>query len=98
MKNVNLALSILGERHHDDIQMSKSKKIYEEKFDEDLTQKIKSKYRFCDRDLKKFCLILQKAAYQYEYIDNQQKLHGTSLPTNNEFYSNTQMQDIKDAD
>lgn len=69
-ENVNPALSILGERHHDDMQMSKSKKNYEEKFDEDLTQKIKSKYRFCDRDLNKFCLILQKAAYQYEYIDN----------------------------
>ena len=38
-------------------------------FDEGLSKKFKNTYKFCNRKNDKFCLILWKAPYPYEYID-----------------------------
>ena len=49
---------------------SDGKKKYEKEFNEDLVKKFESTYRFCDKKINKFCLILRKGIYQYEYIDS----------------------------
>ena len=42
--------------------------------------------------------MLQKGVSPYEYLDNWEKFNETSLPDNEEFYSNLNMEDITDAD
>ena len=42
--------------------------------------------------------MLQKGVSPYEYLNNWEKFNETSLPDNEEFYSNLNMEDITDAD
>ena len=42
--------------------------------------------------------MLQKGVSPYEYLDNWEKFNETSLPDEEEFYSNLNMEDITDAD
>ena len=56
-------------------------KTSEENFDEDLSKRFEKAFQFCDADINKFCLMLQKVAYPYEYMDGLERLSETSLPT-----------------
>ena len=46
-------------------------KTYEIGFDEDLTKRLENTYKLCDRDIKKFCLLLQKGVYPCESMGNE---------------------------
>ena len=35
---------------------------------------------FCDKDIKKFILLLRKGVYPYEYMDSWERFDETSLP------------------
>ena len=36
-------------------------------------------YEFCDEDINKFCLMLTKGVYLYEYMDSWKRVDETSL-------------------
>ena len=42
---------------------------YEKEFSEDLAKRFENTYKFCDEGINKFCLVLQKVVYPYQYID-----------------------------
>ena len=45
-----------------------------------LIEKFPNKYQLCNKDLKKFTLLLRKGVYLYEYMDDWNKFNETSLP------------------
>ena len=53
-------------------------------------------FNFFNNDIKKFILLLRKAIYPYEYMDEREKNNETSLPKK-DFYSNLNMEDITDS-
>ena len=71
---------------------------YQKKFNKDLIKKFKNTYSFCNSDLNKLILLLRKGVYPYEYMDNWDKFNETSLPSNESFYSNLNMENIDDID
>ena len=73
-------------------------KNYQKTFDENLKKQFVSTYKFSNRDINKFILLLRKGVYPYEYMDDWKKLNETSLPEKVGFYSHLTMKDITDAD
>ena len=73
-------------------------KNYKKEFDEDLVKRLQNTYKFCDRNINKFFLLLQKGIDPYEHMDSWQRFSGTSLPNKEEFYDNLAMENIIDAD
>ena len=71
---------------------------YKKKFNKELIKKSKNTYSFCNNDLNKFMLLLRKSVYPYECMDSWEKFNETSLPSKEHFYSNLNMEDIKDID
>ena len=53
-------------------------------------------YQFCNGDHNKFLLLLRKGVYPYEHIDNWKRFNETSLPPKEAFYSELNLEDIKD--
>ena len=51
-------------------------------------------YKFCDRDLNKFALLLRKGVYPYEYMDSSERFDETLLPDQEVFYSESNLEDI----
>ena len=64
----------------------------------ELIEKFPSAYKFCNRDLNKFVLLLRKSVYPDEYMDSWEKLIETSLPNKESFYSELNKEDITDKD
>ena len=50
------------------------------------------------KDTNKFILLLQKAVYLYEYMDDWEKFNEISLPEKEKFYSHLNMENITDLD
>ena len=73
-------------------------KDYSNKIDEELKKRFKNTFKFSDNDINKFILLLRKGAYPYEYMDDWEKFHETTLTEKEEFYSNLNMEDITGAD
>ena len=71
-------------------------KNYQKKFDENLKEHIFNTYKFSNNDINKFILLLQKGVYPYEHMDDWEKFNETSLPDEEDFYSDLKMQDITD--
>ena len=46
----------------------------------ELSEKFPNTYRFCNRDLNKFSLLLRKGVYPYDYMDSWEKFNETELP------------------
>ena len=65
---------------------------------EGLIKKFSSVYQFCNNDLNKFILLLRKDVYPYEYMDSSKKFDETTLPSKEAFYSNLNLEDIRDED
>ena len=65
---------------------------------EGLVKKFPSIYQFCNGDLNKFILLLQKGACHYEYMDSCEKFDEIILPPKEVFYSNLNLEDISDED
>ena len=72
------------------------KQNYEKDFNKELIKKFASTYEFCNKNLNKFVLLLRKGVYPYEYMDNWVRFNETSLPNKESFYSNLNMENIKD--
>ena len=64
----------------------------------ELSEKFPNKYRFCNRDLNKFSLLLKKGVYPYEYMDSWEKFNETELPDKESFYSELNNEGITDKD
>ena len=80
---------------------------YKKKFSNDLIKKFKNTYSFCNNDttepsssgrINKFVLLLRKGVYPYEYMDSWERFSVISLPSEKDFYSNLNMEDINDID
>ena len=56
------------------------KKNYKNDFNKDLIKRFENTYKFWDRDINKFILLLRKGVYPYEYMDSWEKLDETSFP------------------
>ena len=54
--------------------------------------------QICNRNIKKFCLMLRKAVYSYKQMVCWKKLNKTSLPGIRKFYSSLNMEKITNAD
>ena len=46
----------------------------------ELSEKFPNIYRFCNRDLNKFSVLLRKGVYPYDYMDSWEKFNETELP------------------
>ena len=75
-----------------------SKKNYEKDFNKELIERFVSIYEFCNGDLNKLILLLRKGVYPYEYMDDWERFHETSLPDKESFYSSLNMENIDDID
>ena len=51
------------------------KKYYEKKFNKELIKRFANTYRFCNKDLNKFILLLRKSVYPYENMDNWERFN-----------------------
>ena len=65
---------------------------------EGLIKNFPSVYQFCKGDLNKFILLLRKGFYPYEDIENWRKFDETALPPKEAFYSNLDLENIRDED
>ena len=72
--------------------------IYKKDFDTDLIKRFENTYKFCDRGINKFILLLRKGVYPNEYMDDWEKFNETSLPKKEYFYSSLNMKYITDFD
>ena len=74
------------------------KKNNKKDFNKELIKRFANTYRFCNKDLNKFILLLRKGVYPYEYMDNWERFNETLLPNKEAYYSNLNMEDITDTD
>ena len=77
---------------------SSCKEIIKKDFNKELIKRFANTYRFCNKDLNKFILLLRKGVYPYECMDNWERFSETLLPNKEAFYSNLNMEDITDTD
>ena len=63
-----------------------------------LIEKFTSVYQFCNGDLNKFVLLLRKGVYPYEYMESWERFYEPSLPGEEAFYSELNLEDITDKD
>ena len=77
---------------------SRCKKNYEKDFNKELIKRFANTYRFCNKDLNKFILLLRKGVYPYEYMNNWERFNETLLPNKEASYSNLTMEYITDTD
>ena len=68
------------------------------KIDEKLKKLFKATFKFSKNDFNKIILLLRKGVYPYEYMDEWEKFNETLFPRKEDFYSNLNMEDIKDSD
>ena len=64
----------------------------------ELGEKFPNIYRFCNRDLNKYSLLLRKGVYSYEYMDSWEKFIETELLDKESFYSELNKEGITDED
>ena len=74
------------------------KKNYKKDFNKDLINRFANTYKFCNKDINKFSLLLRKGNYPYEYRDSQQRFDETSLPDKEAFYNNLNMEVMTSVD
>ena len=68
------------------------------KLDEKLKKRFKNAFKFSNNDINKFIMLLRKAFYPHEYIDDWEKFNEATLPEKEEFYSKLNMEEITNAD
>ena len=61
------------------------KQYYEKGFNKELIKRFASTYEFCNGNLNTFILLLRKAVYPYEYMDNWERFDEMLLPSKNLF-------------
>ena len=73
-------------------------KEYEKELNNELIGRFANTYKFCDNDLDKFIMLLQKGVYPNEYIDEWDKFNKKVLPGKESFYSNLTVENISEID
>ena len=73
-------------------------KDYNKNFNEELINRFSSTYNFCEGDINKFILLLRKGVYPSEYMNSWERFDAISLPSEENFYSCLNMEDITDID
>ena len=71
---------------------------YELRFNIDLINRFADTYKFCNKAINKFILLLKKVIYLYEYMDSWKRFDEESLPNKEDFYSSLNMEDITNVD
>ena len=61
-------------------------------------KKFPKTYRFCNRDINKFILLLRKGVHPYEYMDSWGRFNETNLLNKKPFYSELNLEDITNKD
>ena len=79
--NMRSMLSLLTSLINDVSEINKKISLIE------LTKKFSATYRFYNKDLNKFELLLWKGVYPCEYMDSWKRFNETSLPDKESFYS-----------
>ena len=74
------------------------KKNCEKDFNKELIKRFANTYKFCNKDLNKFILLLRKGVYANEHMDNWERYDETLLPNSKTFYSNLNMENSTDID
>ena len=69
-------------------------KYYKKDFNKDLIKIFGSIYKFCNKVVNKFILLIRKGIYSYEYMDCCKKFDETFLPDKEDFYSSLNMDEI----
>ena len=72
-------------------------KNYSNKIDEKSRKQFKNTFKFSNNDINKFIWLLRKVVYPYEYMDDWKKFNETLSPGKEDFYSNLNMENIKDS-
>ena len=68
---------------------------YKKQFEHDLIiNKFKNTNKLCNKDIRKFILLLSKGIYPYEYMDSWERFDEKSLPDKKAFYSSLNMENI----
>ena len=68
------------------------------KIDEELEKRFINTSKFSNNNINKFILLLRKAVYPHDYMEEQEKSNETSLSEKEEFYSNLNIEYIADTD
>ena len=74
------------------------KKNYEKNFNKELIKIFANTYKFCNKDLNKFILLLRKGVHTYEYMDNWERFDEMLLSNREAFHNNLNMENITDTD
>ena len=72
-------------------------KNYSNKIDEKSRKQFKNTFKFSNNDINKFIWLLRKVVYPYEYMDDWKKFNETLSPGKEDFYSNLNLENIKDS-
>ena len=72
-------------------------KNYSNNIDKELIKRFGNTFKLSNNDINKFILFLRTGVYFYEYMDVREKFNKPSLPEKEEFYSNLNIEDIRDA-
>ena len=74
-------------------------KDYSNKLDEISKNKFKNTFKFSNNGINKFILLLRKAVYPYDYLNQWENVNEATLPEKEKpEYSNLNMEEIIDAD
>ena len=74
------------------------KKNNQKNFNKDLINRSANIYRFCNKYINRFILLLRKGIYPYQYIDSWERFDETPLPYQEAFYSSLNMEGITSVD
>ena len=74
------------------------KKNTSKDFNNELIERFKNTYQFCENDNNKFLMLLRKELYPYEYMDYWNKFNQDKLPPMNNFYSELRLENITNSD
>ena len=72
-------------------------KNHSNKIDEELENRFNNTLKLFNNDINKFILLLRKDVYPYERMDDWENFNETTLPEEEEFYSNLNMENITNA-
>ena len=79
-------------------QCLECKRNYKKDFNKESIKRFANTYEFCNGDINKFILLLEKGGYPYEYMDSLERFNETSLPDKKPFYSELNLENITDKD
>ena len=74
------------------------KKNYKKDFNKELIKRFASVYKFCNKEINKFILLLRKGVYPYDYMDSRKSFNETSFSDQKDFHSILNMENISDID